>query len=93
MSGIRLPYCLKLAVNWENGNDVIIFRHEVIVKVFDVVLFNLSSLVTVPNFKSIVNIITGSGVLAIPFYKGLTRNLEIGNTPSKFYPISGDWCE
>ena len=28
-----------------------------------------------------VNIITGSGVMTIFFYKGLTRNLEIGNTP------------
>ena len=30
--------------------------------------------------KSHVNIITGSGVMTISFYKGLTRNLEIGNT-------------
>ena len=28
-----------------------------------------------------VNIITCSGVMTISFYKGLTRNLEIGNTP------------
>ena len=28
-----------------------------------------------------VNIITGSGVMTISFYKGLTRNPEIGNTP------------
>ena len=28
-----------------------------------------------------VNIITGSGVMTIFFYKGLTRNPEIGNTP------------
>ena len=27
-----------------------------------------------------VNIITGSGIMTIFFYKGLTRNLEIGNT-------------
>ena len=25
------------------------------------------------------------------FYMGLTSNLEISNTPSKFCPISGDW--
>ena len=25
------------------------------------------------------------------FYKELTRNSEIGNTPSEFCPISGDW--
>ena len=28
-----------------------------------------------------INIITGSGVMTISFYKGLTRNPEIGNTP------------
>ena len=28
-----------------------------------------------------VSIITGSGVMTISFYKGLTRNSEIGNTP------------
>ena len=28
-----------------------------------------------------VNIITGSGVMTISFYKGLTRNPEIGNAP------------
>ena len=32
-------------------------------------------------FKFHVNIITGSGVRTIFFYKGLTRNPEIGNTP------------
>ena len=31
--------------------------------------------------KFYVNIITGSGVKTILFYKGLTRNPEIGNTP------------
>ena len=38
-----------------------------------------------------VNIITGSGVMTIYFYKGLTRNLKIGNTPSEFCPITGNW--
>ena len=28
-----------------------------------------------------VNITTGSGVMTIFFHKGLTKNLEIGNTP------------
>ena len=28
-----------------------------------------------------INIITGPGVVTISFYKGLTRNLEIRNTP------------
>ena len=44
---------------------------------FDVVLFLLSSYWS----KFHVNIITGSGVMTIFFYKGLTRNPEIRNTP------------
>ena len=35
-----------------------------------------------------VNIITGSEVMIIFFYKGLTKNSEI--PPSEFRPISGD---
>ena len=31
-SRIRLPNCSKLAVNWKNGNGVIIFRQGVTVK-------------------------------------------------------------
>ena len=38
-----------------------------------------------------VNIITGSGVMTIFFYKGLTRNTEI--PPPEFFPISGDWVK
>ena len=52
------------------------------------VLFLLSGLATGPSFMSIV---TGSGFMTVSFYKGLTRNPEIGNTPSEFCPISGDW--
>ena len=36
--------------------------------------------------------ISGSGVLTISFNKGLTRNTEIGNTPSEFCPIPEDWA-
>ena len=43
---------------------------------FNVVLFPLSSFVSKFHF----NIITGSGVMTVFVYKGLTRNLEIGNT-------------
>ena len=38
-----------------------------------------------------VNIITGSAIMTISFYKGLTRNPEI--PPSELCPISGDWGE
>ena len=40
------PEAIKLVVNWKNGNGVIIFRHDIIVNFFDIVLFLLSSLVT-----------------------------------------------
>ena len=51
---------------------------------FDLVLFLLSSLANGPIF--LPNSIAESGVIIIFFYKGLTRNLEIGNT--EFSPIS-----
>ena len=38
-----------------------------------------------------VNIIASSGVMTIFFYKGLTRNPEIGNNLVWILPISGDW--
>ena len=90
MSGIRPPDCFKLVKNPKNDNDVTISRHYVIVKIFwrgfvSLVKFSYWS-------KFHVNIITGFGIMAIFFYKGLTRNPEIGN-PFEFCPISGDWDE
>ena len=78
VSGIRPPDCSKLAKNSKN-DDVTIFRHEVNVKLFwrcfvSLVKFSYWS-------KFYVNIVTDSGIMTIFFYKGLTRNLEIGNTP------------
>ena len=40
-----------------------------------------------------VNIIIGSGVMTIFFYKGLTRNLESQIAPFEFCPVSGDLGE
>ena len=34
---------------------------------------------------------TGSGIMTIFVYKGLTRNPEIRNTRLEICPISGDW--
>ena len=67
-----------MVINWKNSNDVTVFRHDVIVKLFwrcvvPLVMFSYWS-------KFHVNIKTGSGVVAIFFYKGMTRNPEIGNT-------------
>ena len=57
---------------------------------FEVVLFPLSSLVTVPSFMSISSLVLD---ITIFFYKGLSRNPEIGIPPSEFCPIAGDWGE
>ena len=75
---IRPPDYSKLAKNPKNGNDVSIFRHDVNLKFF---WGCFASLV-----KFHVNIITGSGILTIFFYKGFTRNPEIGNTPLWVFP-------
>ena len=69
------------------SNDVTIFRHEVTIKIFwrcfvSSVKFSYWS-------KFHVNIIIGSGVMTIFFYKGLTRNPEIGNTP--VWVLSNIW--
>ena len=52
VSKIRPPDCSKQVKNPKNENDVTIFRHELNVKFFDVVLFLLLSLVTGLSFMS-----------------------------------------
>ena len=79
MSGIRPPDCSKLAKNPTNNNDVTICRHGTIIKFF---WRRFVALVKYSYWSKFhVNIITGSGIITIFFYKGLTRNPEIGNTP------------
>ena len=78
MSGIRPLDCSKLAKNKKNENDITIFRHDVIVNFFGGCFVSLVKFSYWSKFH--VNIITGSRIMAILFYKGLTRNLEIGNT-------------
>ena len=56
-SGIRLWDCSKLAVNRENGNNVTIFRNDIITNFFDVVLFLLLNLLTGPSFMSISSLV------------------------------------
>ena len=83
-SGIRLPDCPKLAINRKNNYDVTIFRHDIIE------IFFWSCFISLVRFsywsKFHVNIITGSGVMTILFYKRLTRNPEIGNTFIRVLP-------
>ena len=75
---------------WQkNDNDVTILQHDVIV---NNIWRGFVSLVKFSHWSKFhVNIITGSGIMTIFFYKGLTRNPEI--PPSEFCPISGDWGE
>ena len=78
MSGIRPPDCSKLAKNPKNDNDVTISDMTSSSSFF------CRCFVSLVNFsywsKFHVNIITGSGIMTIFFYKGLTRNPKIGNT-------------
>ena len=79
VSGIQLPDCSKLAINWKNYNDDTICSNNVIVRFFWSCLVSLVKFSYWSKFRN--NIITSSRVMIIFFYKGLTRNPEIGNTP------------
>ena len=78
MFGIRSLDCSKLAKNHKNDTGVTIFRHDVNVNFFSDFFVSLVKFSYWSKFH--VNIITGSGIMTIFFYKGLTRNREIGNT-------------
>ena len=84
MSGIRPPDCSKLAKNPKNDNDVTIFRHDVNVKFFWRCFVSLVKFSYWSKFH--VNIMTGSGIMTIFLFKGLTRNPEIVNTPVWLLP-------
>ena len=75
MFGIRLLDCSKLAINRKNDNDVTTSRK--FIKLFSPYSISLVKLSCWPKFH--VNIMTG--VTKFFSYKGLTRNLEIVNTP------------
>ena len=77
-SEIRILDCSRLVINQKNYNDVTIYWHDVIVNFFWRYFFSLIKFSYWSKFH--VNIITGSGVMTIYFYKEMTRNLEIGNT-------------
>ena len=78
-SGIRLLDCSKLDKNQKNDNDVTIFQHDLIIKFFWRCFVFLSKFSYRSKFH--VNIITGSEIITIFYYEGLTRNPGIGNTP------------
>ena len=87
-TGIRPPVCSKLARNPKNDNDVTVFRHDVNVKFFDVVLFLLSILVTGPSFMSISSLVLELWQFSFIRDWPEIRKLEI--PPSEFCPIPGD---
>ena len=84
VSGIWLPDCFKLAIYWKIKNDVTVSRQVAIANFFDVAVFILSSLVIGPSFMSISLLVLE--IWQFSFYKGLTRNPEIGNTPVRVFP-------
>ena len=83
-SGIWLPYGCKLSINWKNDNVATICLHDVILKFFWRCFISLVKFRYWSKFH--VNIFSGSAVMTIFFYKGLTRNPEIGNTPVCILP-------
>ena len=89
MSGIRLPDCSKLAINWKNDNDVTVFRHDVIVNFFDVVFFLLWILVIDPSFMSISSLVLE--LWQFYFIRDWPEIWKSKIPPSEFWPIFGDW--
>ena len=89
MSGIRLPDCSNLAINWKNDNDVTVFRHDVIVNFFDVVLFLLWILVIGPSFMSISSLVLE--FWQFYFIRDWPEIWKSEIPPSEFWPIFGDW--
>ena len=89
VSGIQPTDCSKLAQNQKNDNDVTIFRNDVIVNFFYVVLFLLSGWVTGPSFMSISSLVLELWQFSFIRDWPEIRKSEI--PPSEFCPISGDW--
>ena len=88
-SGIRLLDYWKSAINWKNNTDVIICRHNVIVNIFNVIVFFLSSLFTGSSFLSVSLLVLKIWLFLFIRDWPETRELEIA--PSKFHRISEDW--
>ena len=78
VSEIQPPNCSKLVKNWK---ITMTSQFSEITSSSNFLTFFVSLVEFSCWFKFHVNIITGSGIMTIFFYKGLTRNPEIGNTP------------
>ena len=77
----------------KNDNGVTICQHDVKVKSFLTLFYYFFFVRFNYRIKFHVNIITGSGVMTIFFYKRLTRNPRTRNTLVWFCPMPGDWDE
>ena len=83
---------LRTAQNWQkdpkNDNGVTIFWHDVIVKLFWRCFISLVKFSDWSKFH--INIIAGSGIMTIFFYKGCPEIRQSEISQSEFCPISGD---
>ena len=77
ISASELPHICRKLKEWQWRHNFSAWRHRLFF--FLMLFFSLVKLSYWTKFY--VNIITGSGVMTISFYEGLTRNPEIGNTP------------
>ena len=84
----------RIATNWSEKRKMtmtLFFWNDVIVNFF------WHCLVPLVRFgywsKCHVNIINGSGIMAISFIMDWTEILKSQIPPSEFFPISGDWVE
>ena len=71
-SGFRIAF--GLAINLKNDNNVTICQRDIIFHFFWGCYFSLVKFSYCSKFHA--NVITGSGVMTIFVYKGLTRHLE-----------------
>ena len=69
--------CSKLALNWKMAMMLKFFEMASSSDFLTVFFVSLVNFEYYSKFH--VNIITGFGVMTVSFYKGLTRNPEIGN--------------
>ena len=74
--GWRIPSNWPQFGKWKRHHNVLTWRH---CPIFWLCLVSLVKFSSCSKFH--VNIIIGSGVMKIFFYKRFTRNPEVGNTP------------
>ena len=91
ISGFWCLYCLKLAVNWKDGNGITLFWHDAWWNFCDAVLFLFLSLVAGPRFMSILPLVLE--LWQFPFIRDWSEIRKSQIPPSEFFPISRDWGE